>query len=68
MFRGFADGFTYELSAIEEWFSHGKLTSPMTNLEISSEVMENSVLRERIEESLREMQFESFVIGDDPDA
>lgn len=36
----------------------------MTNLQISSEVMENSVLRDRIEELLREMQFESFVIGD----
>lgn len=61
------DGFTYEESAIEEWFSHGKLTSPMTNLEISSEVMENTVLKERIEEFLREKQFESLVIGDGDD-
>lgn len=60
----FSDGFTYEQSAIEEWFSHGKITSPMTNLEISSEVMENSVLKDRIEDFLREMQFESLVIGD----
>lgn len=32
----------------------------MTNLEISSEVLDNSVLRERIEEYLREMDFSSF--------
>lgn len=37
----------------------------MTNLEISSEVMENSMLRDRIEEFLRELQFSAFVIGDD---
>lgn len=59
-----SDGFTYEQSAIEEWFSRGKLTSPMTNLDISAEVMENSMLRDRIEEFLREMQFESIIIGD----
>lgn len=29
-----SDGFTYEQSAIEEWFSSGKNTSPMTNEEL----------------------------------
>lgn len=60
-----SDGFTYEQSAIEEWFSHGKYTSPMTNLEISPEIMENTVLRGRIQDFLNEMQFEAFVIGDE---
>lgn len=27
----FADGFTYEKAAINEWFLCGKYTSPMTN-------------------------------------
>lgn len=58
--RQFTDGFSYERSALEEWFERGKITSPMTNLEISSEVLDNSVLRERIEDYLREMDFNSF--------
>lgn len=56
----FTDGFSYERAALEEWFDRGKITSPMTNLEISSEIMENFVLRERIEEYLREMDFSAF--------
>lgn len=54
------DGFSYERAALEEWFERGKITSPMTNLEISSEMLDNTVLRERIEEYLREMDFNSF--------
>lgn len=30
-----ADGYTYERSSIEQWFSLGKNTSPMTNQPLS---------------------------------
>lgn len=56
----FTDGFSYERTALEEWFERGKITSPMTNLEISAEMLDNTILRERIEEYLREMDFNSF--------
>lgn len=54
------DGFSYEREALEEWFSRGKDTSPMTNLELSPEVIENSVLRERIESFLHDMDFDAI--------
>lgn len=54
------DGFSYEREALTEWFDKGKTTSPMTNLEISSEVIENSVLRDKIGNYLRDMDFEPF--------
>lgn len=45
------DGQTYERSAIEEWFSQGKMISPKTGLELSSlEIKPNYALRESIEE------------------
>lgn len=54
------DGFSYEREALEEWFERGKFTSPMTNLEISPEILENSILRERIGNFLRDVDFDSF--------
>jgi len=30
------DGHTYEKRAIEQWFSQGRLTSPVTNLRLNS--------------------------------
>lgn len=54
------DGFSYEREALCEWFDKGKITSPMTNLAISSEVIENSILRERIGNYLRDTDFDSF--------
>lgn len=54
------DGFSYEREALEEWFERGKFTSPMTNLEISPEILENSMLRERIGNFLRDMDFDAF--------
>lgn len=44
-----SDGHNYEKSAIEEWFSAGKHTSPMTNEEIEDlEVVANDELRDQI--------------------
>lgn len=54
------DGFSYEREALEEWLSRGKETSPMTNLDLSPDVLENSVLRERIESFLRDMDFDAI--------
>lgn len=54
------DGFSYERDALEEWFERGKYTSPMTNLEISSEIVTNSGLRERIEQYLHDSDFSLF--------
>lgn len=54
------DGFSYEREALQEWFERGKYTSPMTNLEISPEIIENAVLRERIENYLRDREFDAF--------
>lgn len=56
----FSDGFSYEKEALEEWFERGKFTSPMTNLEISNEIIENVVLKERISSFLRDFDFDSF--------
>lgn len=54
------DGFTYELSAINEWFKM-KPFSPMTNLELSStDTLPNSALQERIEKYLQSLDFDPF--------
>lgn len=45
---------------MEEWFERGKYTSPMTNLEISPDIIENTLLRERIGSFLRDMDFDAF--------
>lgn len=54
-----SDGFSYEKEALEEWFEKGKCTSPMTNLEISPDALENSILRERIGNFLRDVDFDA---------
>lgn len=60
------DGFSYERSAIAEWFDRGKVTSPMTNIELDSQdIMENARLKEKIEEYLKSMDFGSFSVGPD---
>lgn len=59
-FSYFTDGFSYERNALEEWFERGKVTSPMTNLEISGDIMENTVLKERIEQFLSDLEFDAF--------
>lgn len=57
-----ADGFSYEKDALEEWFERGKYTSPMTNLEISPDIIINSSLRERIEKYLHDADFSLFEV------
>lgn len=54
------DGFSYERGALEEWFERGKVTSPMTNLEISSDIVDNTILKERIEQFLSDLEFDAF--------
>lgn len=56
VYKMFSDGFSYEREALTEWFDKGKTTSPMTNLEISSEVIENSILRDKIGNYLRDIE------------
>lgn len=54
------DGFTYEASAIEEWFKM-KPFSPMTNLELSStDTLPNLALKERIDKYLQSLDFDPF--------
>uniref|UniRef100_A0A182VET5 U-box domain-containing protein n=1 Tax=Anopheles merus TaxID=30066 RepID=A0A182VET5_ANOME len=54
------DGFTYERSAIREWFSREKAVSPMTNLELSTdELVENGKLKQQIEDYMRSLDVES---------
>lgn len=60
MILNFSDGFSYEKDALEEWFDGGNATSPMTNLEISTEIIENTLLQEKIEEYLHELDFNLF--------
>lgn len=60
LINSFPDGFSYEKDALEEWFDRGKYTSPMTNIEISPDIIENSILRERIGNFLRDMDFDAF--------
>lgn len=46
-----ADGFTYELEAIQKWINTGHRTSPMTNLKLSHfSFFPNRALRSAIEE------------------
>uniref|UniRef100_A0A182NHR0 U-box domain-containing protein n=1 Tax=Anopheles dirus TaxID=7168 RepID=A0A182NHR0_9DIPT len=48
------DGFTYERSAIREWFTREKAVSPMTNLELTTdELVENGKLKQQIENYMR---------------
>ena len=48
------DGYCYERSAIEKWFSSGHLTSPMTNLPIASaSLYPNTPLLNNIEDWVR---------------
>lgn len=55
------DGFTYEKTAIKEWFDRGKTTSPMTNEELhSKDLMENRDLKLKIDEFLKKMDFDAF--------
>jgi len=54
------DGFTYESSAIDEWFKI-KPYSPMTNLELAStETIMNKVLKDKIEKFLESLDFDPF--------
>lgn len=44
-----ADGFSYELEAMEEWFRIGHDTSPMTNLKLNHKLLiPNHALRSLI--------------------
>lgn len=55
------DGFSYEKSAIDQWFSRGKDTSPMTNATLSStDCMENTVLKQQIDDFLKTLDFDTF--------
>lgn len=55
------DGFTYERSAINEWFNTGKQTSPMTNMDLSDiNCIENTILREKIDEYLKGLDLDPF--------
>ena len=48
-----ADGFTYERSAIEEWFAKGQRTSPKTNLPlVSTQLRPNTALKALIDETI----------------
>jgi len=56
-----SDGFSYEKSAIIEWFDRGNSTSPMTNIELESkDLSENGSLKEKIDDYLKSMDFGSF--------
>ena len=55
------DGFTYERSAIMEWFAKDKNTSPMTNSVLSSiEVLENGKKKEEIQRYLKKLDIDPF--------
>lgn len=43
------DGHSYERSAISQWFSKGKKSSPLTNLPIGEKLVKNETLRMMIE-------------------
>lgn len=46
-----ADGFSYELEAIDEWLKTGQGTSPMTNLRLKHKILiPNHTLRSLIED------------------
>uniref|UniRef100_A0A1L8DNJ1 Putative wd40 domain protein n=1 Tax=Nyssomyia neivai TaxID=330878 RepID=A0A1L8DNJ1_9DIPT len=58
------DGFSYEESAIDEWFKMGKNTSPMTNLDLSSmETIPNSVLKSNIDKYLKSLDYDAVDTG-----
>lgn len=55
------DGFSYERSAILEWFAKDKTTSPMTNCTLTSTtVFENNKLKREIENYLKKLDFDPF--------
>jgi hypothetical protein len=54
------DGFSYERSAILEWFSRGKNTSPMTNMEINGGLEDNKDLKNHIDKYLKALDFDPF--------
>lgn len=55
------DGFTYERSAILEWFSKDKNTSPMTNSCLTSlELYDNEKVKAEIESYLKKLDFDPF--------
>lgn len=55
------DGFSYERTAILEWFSKDKMTSPMTNSVLTSTtVFENDKLKREIENYLKKLDFDPF--------
>lgn len=56
----FSDGFCYEKSAIEEWFSRGKTTSPMTNIDIGGILEDNTELKNQIDKYLKALDFDPF--------
>ncbi|EDS30144.1 predicted protein [Culex quinquefasciatus] len=55
------DGFTYERSAIQEWFGREKVVSPMTNAELTTdELVENGKLKQKIEEYIKLLDLDGF--------
>lgn len=55
------DGFTYERSAILEWFSKDKVTSPMTNEVLTTTTMyDNAKLKSEIENYLKKLDVDPF--------
>lgn len=55
------DGFSYEKTAIMEWFSKEKITSPMTNIVLTSTTtFENGKLKREIEMYLKKLDFDPF--------
>lgn len=55
------DGFTYERSAILEWFAKDKTTSPMTNSVLTStNVYDNEKLKREIESYIKKLDFDPF--------
>lgn len=60
------DGFTYEKSAISEWFDRGRTFSPMTNEELNQNKLNDNVdLKYKIEEFLKKMDFDAFDVNAD---
>ena len=57
------DGYNYERSVIGDWFYKlGKSTSPMTNSELKSFILlHNFDLKQKIENYLKSLDFDSFV-------
>jgi hypothetical protein len=55
------DGFSYERSAITEWFAKEKTTSPMTNMVLTTtDVLDNEKLKREIESYLKKLDFDPF--------